>query len=144
MLLYHLNFGWPLLSEDTILRLPDGTVTSPRDDEAAKGISAAKMFTSPVSGYAEQCFYHDMPQGDVTAELYNQRLRFGVKISWNTRELPHFTQWKMTGEGEYVCGIEPGTCKVLGRAAERDAGRLMTIEPGDYRRHRVTITAFTD
>jgi hypothetical protein len=50
----------------------------------------------------------------------------------------------MTGEGEYVCGIEPGTCKVLGRAAERAAGRLMTIEPGEYRRHRVTITAFTD
>jgi hypothetical protein len=144
MLLYHLNFGWPLLSEDTVLRLPDGTETSPRDAVAASGIADARNFMAPISGYAEQCFYHEMPQGDVTAELYNQRLRFGVKISWNTRELPHFTQWKMTGEGEYVCGIEPGTCKVLGRAAEREAGRLMTIEPGEYRRHRVTITAFTD
>lgn len=144
MLLYHLNFGWPLLEDGTILRLPDGTITTPRDSVAERGIADATSFSAPIAAYAEQCFYHDVPAREAKVELYNPRLRFGVRIEWNKTELPHFTQWKMTGEGEYVCGIEPATCKVLGRASERDAGRLMTIEPGECRRHRVTMTAFTD
>ena len=44
------------------------------------------------------------------------------------------------GRGEYVCGIEPANCRVLGRASERAAGRLKTIAPGETRRFSVTLS----
>jgi Domain of unknown function (DUF4432) len=67
-----------------------------------------------------------------------------VRVAYKQSEFPHLTVWKMMGEGEYVCGIEPANCKVLGRAAEREAGRLQHIAPGETRRFSVTLTAFLE
>ena len=141
MLLYHLNFGWPLVEEGTVLRLPEGTKTTPRDAAAQKGSATATTLTAPTPGYEEQCFFHEMPGEEVVVELVNPS-GFGVRIAYKKSEFPHLTQWKMMGEGEYVCGIEPANCRVLGRAAEREAGRLQYIEPGETRRFSVTLTAF--
>ena len=48
--------------------------------------------------------------------------------------LPYLSQWKMIGEGEYVLGIEPGNCLPEGRPIEREAGRLVTLKPGESRK----------
>ena len=143
MLLYHLNFGWPLVDEGTVIRFPEGTTSTPRDAAAEAGHATANTLTAPVSDYAEQCFFHDIPTEGVTIEMVNPS-GFGVRIAYKKSEFPHLTVWKMMGEGEYVCGIEPANCKVLGRAAEREAGRLQSIEPGETRRFSVTITAFLE
>jgi hypothetical protein len=45
----------------------------------------------------------------------------------------------MMGQGVYVCGLEPGTNWVGGRAVERAAGRLRLIEPAETRRYRLEI-----
>jgi hypothetical protein len=47
----------------------------------------------------------------------------------------------MTGEGTYVLGIEPATCRVGGRKAEVDAGRVIHLEPGESRLYRLEIVA---
>jgi hypothetical protein len=54
-------------------------------------------------------------------------------------ELPRFVQWKMMGQGHYVCGLEPATNWVQGRAKERAEGRLQFLEPGDSRHYRLEI-----
>jgi hypothetical protein len=141
MLLYHLNFGWPLVDEGTTITLPPGSTTTPRDAEAQKGIADCLTLEAPTPGYAEQCFFHEVP-GDDIAVTMTAPSGFGVTVSYKKSELPHLTQWKMMGQGEYVCGIEPANCKVLGRAAEREAGRLQTIAPGETRAFTVTIAAF--
>jgi hypothetical protein len=141
MLLYHLNFGWPLVDEGTRITLPPGSTTTPRDAEAEKGISHCLTLEAPTPGYAEQCFFHDVP-GERVEVTMTAPSGFGVTVAYNKSELPHLTQWKMMGQGEYVCGIEPANCKVLGRAAEREAGRLQTIAPGETRTFTVTLTAF--
>ena len=48
-------------------------------------------------------------------------------------------QWTMTGEGTYVLGLEPATCRVEGSAAEEAAGRVIRLEPGETRLHRLEI-----
>ena len=45
----------------------------------------------------------------------------------------------MMAEGTYVVGIEPANCGVEGRAAERRAGTLEFIEPGEERQFEVQI-----
>jgi len=72
--------------------------------------------------------------------MVNHSLPLTVAIRYDARTLPHLTQWKMMGQGEYVCGIEPANCRVLGRSAERAAGRLETILPGETRNFTVSLT----
>ena len=144
MLLYHLNFGWPLVSEDTEILYDAANPVEPRDAEAERGISHWQSLDAPIPGYAEQCFFHDpIPDanGVATVTMQNRVTDFGVKISYDKVTLPHLTQWKMMGQSEYVCGIEPANCRVYGRSQEREAGRLQHIEPGETREFRVQMEA---
>jgi hypothetical protein len=142
MLLYHLNFGWPLIGEDTEIVTNATATPEPRDADAAAGLATASQLTAPIPGYREQCFFHHPipePDGYATVRLVNRALPLTVAVHYDTRALPHLTQWKMMGQGEYVCGIEPANCRVMGRAAERAAGRLQTIAPGETRVFTVII-----
>jgi Domain of unknown function (DUF4432) len=144
MLLYHLNYGWPLVEEGTEIIFPDGTKTTPRDETATKGQDNCYTLDAPTPNYAEQCFFHDIPAdnaNNASVTMTNFRRGLSVTMQWNKTQFPHCIEWKMMGEGEYVCGIEPANCLVMGRAAEREAGRLQHIAPGETRKFGVTITA---
>lgn len=142
MLLYHLNFGWPLVSEDTEILFDADAPSEPRDPVAEKGFSHGLKLDAPIPGYAEQCFFHH-PKADATGQaiitLHNHATNLSAKITYDKTAFPHLTQWKMMGQGEYVCGIEPANCRVFGRAAERAAGRLQHIAPGEIREFSATI-----
>src|SRR5205807_2622297 len=98
----------------------------------------------PQAGFKEQVYFHDMQadsRGHVTAALVNPDLDggFGVYVTYNQRELPYFIQWKMMGEGTYVCGLEPANALVLGRDVERREHRLQFLEPGERREYHLEI-----
>jgi hypothetical protein len=144
MLLYHCNFGFPVVSEDTELLVASSV--APRDPDAAAGLQYCRRFQRPTAGYREQVFYHTpLPdaEGWAQAALVNRRFGNGAGIGAYVRfrpaELPCLVQWKMMGQGVYVCGLEPGTNWVGGRAVERAAGRLRLIEPAETRRFRLEI-----
>ncbi len=142
MLLYHLNFGWPLVSEDTELIL-GAHRTEARDAAAERGRDRWNRFEAPQPGYEEQVFFHDVVPdagGTAAALLLNRASGLGVRIAYDRAALPHLIQWKMMGQGDYVCGIEPANCRVMGRAGERAAGRLQFIAPGEVRHFGVTLS----
>ncbi|MEA3346163.1 MAG: DUF4432 family protein, partial [Chloroflexota bacterium] len=58
-------------------------------------------------------------------------------------ELPHFTEWKQMGDGDYVVGMEPANCLVEGRDVDRAAGRLQFLEPGEGREVHLEIGVLT-
>ena len=131
MVLYHYNFGFPLLSEDTQLRT-NCPYNRPRDAEAVKGKDIYARFDVPVHGYAEQVFYFDaVPEAQ--AGLYNPSLGFGVKLSFDGKALPKLIEWKQIGEGDYVVGLEPATWYPEGRAKAREQGELDWIQPGEVK-----------
>jgi hypothetical protein len=143
MLLYHLNFGWPLVSEDTEIVVPSRIPAEPRDAEAEKGLAVWNRLEAPQADYAEQCFFHSPAadeDGIAHVLVVNHARDVGVQISFDATQLDHCIEWKMMGANEYVCGVEPANCLVLGRAAERAAGRLKTINPGEERRFRITLS----
>jgi hypothetical protein len=69
----------------------------------------------------------------------NPALGLSFSVRFHPEELPEFVQWTMTGEGTYVLGLEPATCRVEGPAAEEAAGRVIRLEPGEIRLHRLEI-----
>ncbi len=136
MILYHINIGWPLLDDDTILMMPSRKVI-PRDAEAEKGKENYGAFHAPKRGYREKVYFHDMianALGNIIIAVINPKLNkggIGLYIKYPQAKLPRLTEWKMMGEGTYVLGIEPGNCGVLGRASEREAETLHFIAPGE-------------
>jgi len=145
MMLYHINFGHPLVSADTKMISSESAATQarPNDEISESGVETCREFQEPTHGYIEQVFYHDLiPQddGSVYAGLYNQALNILATVSFNNNELPYLVQWKQMGEGDYVCGIEPGTWVSAGRDKARKQGELVTIEPGERRQFNLEIS----
>jgi hypothetical protein len=141
MMLYHINIGWPLVDEGSRLFL-NARGTTPRDAEAAAATGRAREFAGPAPGFREQVYYHDLTpdeDGYATVLLRDAASRLALVARFRQRELPKFIEWKMTGEGTYVVGLEPANCRVGGRAAERAAGTLQFIEPREEREFVVEI-----
>ena len=133
MLLYHCNFGFPVVSPDSVLRVDDESVR-PRDEAAARGLATHTRFDAPDPDYREQVFFH-VPRPDatgfVTASIINTALNFGAYVRYRAAELPALSQWKMMGAGDYVCALEPCTVHETLRATLRREGRLRYLEPGE-------------
>ena len=142
MMLYHMNMGFPLVSEDAVL---DSRVlaTTPRNADAAKGMADWASFQKPTAGYVEQCFYHDIDadaDGMARMTMRNPKTGLAIEIAYRKAELPFFTEWKMMGEQEYAVGLEPGNCHPEGQSAEAARGTLKTIAPDESVSFRTVIT----
>lgn len=134
MLLYHFNFGYPLLTGNSRLFAPSRHV-EPATELAAQSIAQWHRFEDPVFGIGERVYFHDMEaqsDGMVTAVLVSDQNMgdFGVCLRYSKATLPEFVQWKMSGANHYVLGLEPANCRSLGRAAERARGTLKSLSPG--------------
>ena len=132
-ILYHINFGFPLLSEDAELVI-DPLETVPRDADAVQGIMEFRNFIKPQSAYTEQVFFHKMKgkqNGESTVMLRNKKVGTAVSINFNTKQLPYVTQWKMMGCGEYVLGVEPCNVPCKSRKTLREENALPMLQPGE-------------
>jgi len=132
-ILYHMNLGYPLLSEDAELVL-DPTETIPATPFSASAIDEFRRFTKPVADCQEQVFYHKMKSGksgETSVSLRNKALGITLTIKFNTKELPYLTQWKMMGEGDYVLGLEPCNVPPKNRVVLREEKILPVLEPGE-------------
>ena len=136
MLLYHCNFGYPLIDKDTVLRIDSPTVRS-RDARAEEGIDSWNSFSEPVPGFTEQLYYFDPkkdPAGFAEAVIENPNLMkngLRVRVRFSKDTLPYCAEWKQIGEGDYVVGIEPATWLPEGRAKARERGELKFLKPGE-------------
>ncbi|GAB4447696.1 MAG: aldose 1-epimerase family protein [Anaerolineae bacterium] len=131
MLLYHVNFGFPVVSPESEL-IADIAETTPRTEIAATGIDVFRQFQEPTPGYAEQVFYHILrtdADGFAQAAIVNRALDFGAYVRYRAAELPWLIEWKMMGAQDYVCGLEPTTAWADGRDKARRDGQLKVLEP---------------
>ena len=132
-LLYHMNLGWPLVDEGARLFAAAHKVVA-RDAKAEVGIGEWDRMIAPSHGFAEQVFYHDIPagaDGHSVVSMVNEKLGISLEISFDKKELPNLVQWRMMGEGEYICGIEPANCYPEGQPAIKACGMLRMIAPGE-------------
>ncbi len=140
-LLYHTNFGKPLLEEGSTFVAPIARIT-PFNAHAAKSIAGYSTYAEPTPGFIEQV-YCIRPLADAAGRteilLQNKARSKGITMAWSLKELPYLTQWKNTPpelEG-YVTGLEPGTNFPANRRVERKYGRVPKLKAGES--HTATI-----
>ncbi len=141
MILYHMNMGYPLLSEKAQLKIPS-TKVLPRNERAAEDLDTWDKILTPQPRFEEQCYYHSFEKMG-SALIYNPDIEQGLKISFDAESLRYFTQWKMMGERDYVLGLEPGNCTPDGRDQMRKEGRLTLLQPSESVSYEVQITMVT-
>jgi galactose mutarotase-like enzyme len=150
MLLYHFNFGFPLMSEDTQITFPSRKV-SPRDPDFP--LRDLAEWPGPQSGYKERIYYHEELATDSSgwAGVHIRNPHFPlpgqhtggpvtVRLKWDAQPLPVLIQWKMPGTGMHVLGIEPANCHVEGRPAERARGTLILLDPGQSLKYHLQLS----
>lgn len=141
-MLYHVNIGAPLWSPGARVSVPPGTRTVPRDADAKAWINHWDVAPGPSRDALEWCFEHVLPADPgqpAQVTVLNDTARLAATISWDRSTMPRVHQWVHPRAGVYVLGIEPANCSVLGRAADRSAGRLPMLKPGESRTTSVEI-----
>ncbi len=125
-LLYHCNFGYPFVSEKAHLELPEIRKTTPRTPFAATGLGRETTFDTPTPGEEERVFFHG--EMERWAALVNEAIGTKMTMTWSDT-LPILAHWRSMASGDYVCGLEPTNCYIMGRKQERENGTLPRLQP---------------
>lgn len=140
MFLYHLNFGWPLVAPGSRLDLHSKRIT------AVEGRPEGwEEMLAPQADWAPVVLDHDItPDADGWARFSLSGAGMKVRVGYDAKTLPRFTQWRQFGVADYVLGLEPGSTGVRGRAGERAIKPLPTLKPGESVTYRLELTVQPD
>lgn len=140
-ILYHMNIGYPLLSEDAELVIePEKTV--PSDETAKAGMDSFRRFSKPQAGFSEQVFNHIMKSeedGKTTVSVKNKKVGISFTLRFSKATLPWLVQWKMMGQSEYVLGLEPANVPVKDRKTLKEQNLLPYLQPGESVTNEIEI-----
>ncbi len=135
-ILYHCNFGPPLMEEGAKFIAPCKTIV-PRDEAAIAGLDHYETYGPPTPGSAEAVYFFELigdgDESKTLTVLRNKEGNKGVAMRFSTRELPAFTLWKNQGgrnEG-YVTGLEPGSGYPNPKPFEAARGRVKSLGAGE-------------
>ncbi len=152
MILYHCNFGYPLVDNEVDI-VYKGLCKSrgmPMDDAIFNDKSNYRKCRKPLEqhrGGQEACGFIDASTGRngmVTAGLVNRRLGLAIVLAYYKRQLPCLANWQHFGMGDYVCALEPGTNFPIGQGVARQQKKLITLAPGQSRQYTLHLALMTD
>ena len=142
MMLYHCNFGYPLLDDGARLEAREHRI-EPKDETAAAGLADWMKMEAPQVGYAEQVLTHSIPadaDGFARIHLVNPALGLKLTVAYEAAALPYLNEWKQMGQGEYVVGLEPGNCIPIGQTANAERGILRMLAPGETADFQIKVS----
>jgi hypothetical protein len=147
-LLYHVNFGPPLLDPGAKLVVAAKAVV-PRDARAAEGIATWHTYPNEHAGFTEQVYFFELASdasGMTRAMLTNAHGTQAVSLRFSTKQLPYFTLWKNTplATDGYVTGLEPGTNFPNPRSFEGHQGRVVKLPPGETAKFELELELHAD
>ncbi len=147
-LLYHVNFGPPILDPGAKAIAPVKAIV-PRDARAAEGINAWDVYPNEEQGFSEQVYFFELAadaEGRTQVLLKNAHASQGVTLRFSTRQLPCFTLWKNTplAVDGYVTGLEPGTNYPNPRSFEGQQKRFVKLAPGESVSFEVDLDILAD
>jgi len=147
MVLYHFNFGFPLLTPRSRIYAPSAQIT-PINDFSRETVDQWNLFGEPQLGLGEKVYFHQMESSSdkVTVVLVSDEEdpSYGIAMSYDPRTLPKFNQWKMTSANHYVLGLEPANCNTRGRESERSQGSLQFLDPGERKEFHLELRVLED
>lgn len=129
-LLYHVNFGFPLLSPATEVESV-GLV-----DRGGREPQWRSLGLPKVDGGAEQVDeYHVVPGENPMVTVSNSRTLPGdvltATLGFSAGSLPHLVHWSSCLPTHYVSAFEPSTVGAQGRVEAQQSGRMLMLEPDE-------------
>jgi hypothetical protein len=142
-LLYHINFGPPLVEPGSRISVPIRRLM-PRDANSALGIRDWNLYGPPRAGAIEDVFFSELlagADGFTEALLADAAQNRAVSLRYHTAELPCFSLWKNGSafEDGYVTGLEPATNFPNPRSFEAARGRVRRLAAGETVRFQLSI-----
>ena len=145
MLLYHFNFGWPLLDQGSEFLAPIREIVHAIHDLRDQD-TGYRTQGPPQADFREQVYQHEVIAGEdgmASSLLINPRLGAGglaVRLDYDRTALPCLIEWQCLQSGLYVLGIEPSTNHLLGRSFAEGRGELIELGHGETRRYRSRLS----
>ncbi len=137
-ILYHMNIGYPLVSEKASIVIPSKEIEA-RGELALQCIDEWDKITPPKKGYEEVCYYHKLHENRYGVD--NPAISSSMRIAFESDGLlDRIVEWKMFGEGDYVLGLEAASCTLDGRKNAIADGSQKYIEPSQEYTNKFTIT----
>ena len=123
MLLYHCNFGAPLLAEGCRV------LTSEAEHQPLNALSTdpAHML-NPIDGRGEELYLAHAKTKRAAAMLYNPELNLAGYVLFDTEHLPRFLEWKMMKSHDYVLALEPCNTWSLDRNTATEQGKIAILK----------------
>ena len=112
MLLYHFNFGYPLLQADTLVEASKAERT-PMNELSTD----YHHMMAPVDGRGEELYFR--------TNLGSRAL--GAYVAFDTANLPNMVQWKMMKSHDYVLALEPCNTFGINRDEAAKEGKLAVL-----------------
>jgi len=147
-LLYHINFGTPLLDPGSKAVLRAAKV-APRDAVAVGNVNEWDTYGPETPGSSEAVFFIDLlagEDGNTQALLKNAAGDKGVSLKFNKSDLPCFTIWKnrQAAADGYVTGLEPAINFPNPKSFEKEKGRVAVLSPNETRTFEVELVVHAD
>lgn len=154
MLLYHCNFGYPLVDDGTRIiwkgqwksrgGVGDDFIFNPANEP---GFCRCLPPIPEHDGAGESVAFIDPDtdrRGMCECGLYNDNLSLGVKMRFKKDQLPWLTNWQHFGKNEYVVGLEPGTHPPIGSERAAREQTLLYIDPGQTRLYQLDLEVLSN
>jgi galactose mutarotase-like enzyme len=147
-LLYHVNFGMPLVGPGAKAMVPFEKL-APRDAAAIANLASWNTYGPEAPGLPEVVFFFDLAAdaaGRTQALLMNSAGTQGVSLKFNKKQFPCFSLWKnhQAACDGYVTGLEPATNFPNGKSFEKRMGRVVPLSLGESRQFEFELEAYGD
>ncbi|MEO6188919.1 MAG: aldose 1-epimerase family protein [Ginsengibacter sp.] len=152
MILYHCNFGWPLVDEGTDIlwkgewQSRAGGINNKIFNEEYNFRKCSQPLTEH-QGTGEAVAFIDVTansSGECTCGFHNSKIGIALALRFDKKQLPWLTNWQHWGKSEYVTGLEPGTNRPIGQAQARKEEQLIFLQPSESRSYDLEIEVLND
>ena len=144
MFRHHLNLGYPLVAEGTVVSA-NATVFEDRD-LAGEPRESLPLRLKVADGVVPETVLYARPEPGVTAGEVTvtgaDRTRT-LRVTFGTGTFPLLVLWRDASAGVNVLAVEPSTSRDGGRARAQVDGEVVELAPGETREYRTEISLQT-
>jgi len=150
MILYHCNFGWPLVDEGTDILWKGELKSSVGTGRIFTAVHDHRKCPAPMevhAGSGEDVAFIEPeadPSGMCVCGLHNDKIGLALAMRFQSAQLPWLTNWQHWGKGEYVTALEPGTHPPIGQARARAEGTVLQLAPREQKVYDIELEILND
>lgn len=134
MIMYHMNFGYPLVNPNCEFIVPIKS-TEGFNEYCEKRKEQCLEIPAPDNSYIEETYIHKVHSKNNRSGFCiindKENPEYGVSITYPTDVLQNLGQNNFFREKEYFIAFEPCNNEIKGVEYEKERGNLYILEPGE-------------